>query len=106
MKYIRIGQVVTSKPRKNADEQCFSTSNGLKRVPRAGFEQSNKNTGNAATAGTGGNTGGDIEPNSDRYDAFCDQLKSWGFSGEQLVLIGDALRENGLEIVARQPASE
>ncbi|MEO2017618.1 MAG: hypothetical protein ABGZ53_24960, partial [Fuerstiella sp.] len=40
-----------------------------------------------------GNTGGNIGPNSDRYNAFCDLLTAAGLTGTQLMLIDDALRE-------------
>ena len=52
------------------------------------------------------NTSDNIGANSDRYAAFCTLLNEWGFTGTQLVLIGDALRESGLEIVAVDPASK
>ena len=49
-----------------------------------------------------GNTGGDSSDDSDRYDHFCTLLAEAGFSDMQRVLINDALRAAGLEIVANQ----
>ncbi len=45
-----------------------------------------------------GTPGGTLAPNSDRYNAFCDLLTASGFTGAQLMLIDDALRETGLQI--------
>jgi hypothetical protein len=56
-----------------------------------------KHSGSAALAKSG-NTGGNIEPDSDRYNAFRDLLTSSGFTEAQLMLIADALRETGLRV--------
>jgi hypothetical protein len=37
--------------------------------------------------------------NADNFAKFSELLREWGFTGTQLVLIGDAMREAGLEIV-------
>ncbi|MEO2017163.1 MAG: hypothetical protein ABGZ53_22640 [Fuerstiella sp.] len=45
-----------------------------------------------------GNTGGNIEPDSDQIAAFFDLLTAAGLTEAQLMLIDDALRETGLQI--------
>jgi hypothetical protein len=64
-----------------------------------------QNTGSDAHSADGGNHSGNIEPNSDQYAVFCERLKASGFTGVQMKLIGDALRESGLQIVASDPTN-
>ncbi|MCP4512134.1 MAG: hypothetical protein GY826_37685, partial [Fuerstiella sp.] len=73
-------------------------------VSRATLNYSHSESWNAAkhrdseTLAKSGNTGGNIEPNSDRYNAFRDLLTSSGLTEAQLMLIDDALWETGLQI--------
>ena len=51
-----------------------------------------------ALSENGGPAGGPLGCDSETFIRFTEQLKAAGFSVDQLVLIGDALRESGLEI--------
>ena len=61
-----------------------------------GLEPTTENTGIARDIASGGNTGGNIAPNS----AFNTALISSGFSPAEVTLILSALSEAGLAVVA------
>ena len=69
-----------------------------KETTRPGLRPTKENAGNEGIGVDGGTPGGTLAPNSDRYNAFCERLKASGFTGKQLMLIDDALRETGLQI--------
>ena len=66
-------------PTRVSTDQCFSTSNEI--------------------AGESGTPGGTLHSDFYRHSHFSELLKEWGFTGAQLVLISDAMREAGLEFV-------
>ena len=70
-----------------------------------GLEPTSKNIGSDARSAEGGNHSGNIEPNSDQYAVFREQLKAAGFTAEQLQTIAAAFTDNGLEIVAVDPTN-
>jgi len=65
-------------------------------VPEAGLEPTTENTGIAPDIASGGNTGGNIAPNS----AFNTALIESGFSPAEVTRILSALNEAGLAVVA------
>ena len=97
---------VRNQNEKNPWKTAFPKGLLVVQLTRPGLEPTSKNIGSDARSVDGGNHGGNIEPISDQYAVFCERLNEWGFTGTQLVLIGDALRESGLEIVAVDPASK
>lgn len=71
------------------------------RVPRAGLEASRENTGFDGVAKQNRSL---LAENSDflsRYEHFTSLLREWEFTSDQIHLIGDAMREAGLEVVER-----
>ena len=70
----------------------------IPRITPQGLQPVNKNAGKHEESVAGGPPGGPLPPDSDQYNAFRQRLKASGFTGEQLILIDDALRQCGLKI--------
>jgi integrase len=98
-------QVARSKPQKTLKTSVFAGETRSKEYPEQGSNRTSKNIGSDDALGDGGTPGGTLADNSDQHAAFVEQLKAAGFTGTQLVLIGDALRESGLQIVAVDPTN-
>jgi hypothetical protein len=75
-------------------------------LTRPGLEPTSKNIGSDGHSAGGGNTGGNKEPDSDRYIRFCEQLRAAGFTSEQLRTIAAAFTDNGLRVVASEPGCD